>query len=334
MRTLVLGGTVFLGRHVAAEALRRGHEVTLFHRGRHGADLFPQATHLTGDRASDLSALERGEWDVVIDTSGRKAADVAASARLLADRAGHYVFVSSVNAHPDWPEQPVDESSRTWDTDDDEYGPQKAASERAVEAALPGRWNAIRAGLIVGPHDNTWRLPWWVERIGRGGDVLAPGDPDRHVQLIDARDLSAWMLHLGERGEPGAFCATAPPGVTTMRDVLDAAVAATGSGARLHWAPDALLAESGLEPWTEIPLWIPEADGPGTWRVGTDRAQAAGLHARPIAKTIADTWAWIHDGGRDELTEWGEEARAKGIPPERERDLLARLTVPGRRPSD
>lgn len=325
MRTLILGGTVFLGRHVASEALRRGHELTLFTRGRHGTELFADATHLHGDRASDLSALANGSWDVVIDTSGRSASDVSASASLLADRVGHYVFVSSVNAHPDWPEQAVDESSRTWQGDEDDYGAQKAASERAVEAAMPGRATAVRAGLIVGPHDNTWRLPWWVQRVGEGGDVLAPGDPERTVQLIDARDLASWMLDLGERGIGGAFCATAPAGRTTMREVLDAAVAASGSDARLHWAPDALLRESGLEPWIEIPLWLPEDEFPGTWRVGTGAAEAAGLRTRPVAESVADVWAWVRDGGAGELHDWGAAARAKGIPPEREQELLARL---------
>jgi nucleoside-diphosphate-sugar epimerase len=325
MRTLVLGGTVFLGRHVAAEALARGHDVTLFTRGRHGADLFPEATHLRGDRAGDLTALEDGGWDVVVDTSGRRAADVAASAELLADRAGHYVFVSSVNAHPDWPERPVDETSPTWQTEDDDYGAQKAGAERAAEAAMPGRVAVVRAGLVTGPHDNVFRLPWWVQRIAAGGDVLAPGDPERTVQLVDARDLAAWMLDLGERGVAGEFCATSPPGVTTMRAVLEAAVEATGSGARLRWAPDALLAESGLEPWVEIPLWLREEEFGGTWRVGTEHAEAAGLRCRPVAGTVADTWAWLRAGGAAELGDWGAEQRATGIPPERERELLARL---------
>jgi nucleoside-diphosphate-sugar epimerase len=326
MRILVLGGTVFLGRHVAAEALRRGHEVSLFTRGRHGADLFPEATHLRGDRAGDLGALEAGEWDIVIDTSGRRAADVAASAELLAGRAGHYGFVSSINAHPGWPEQIVDETSPTWQTDDEDYGAQKAASERAVEAAFPGRAALVRAGLIVGPHDTTWRLPWWVDRVAQGGDVLAPGDPERTVQLIDARDLAAWMLDLGEHGTAGAFCATAPAGETTMREVLEAAAAASGSDARLHWAPDAVLRESGLEPWTAIPLRLPAAEYPGTWQVGAGAAAAAGLRRRPVADSVADTWAWIRDGGVGELSDWGQEARATGIPRERERELLARLS--------
>jgi hypothetical protein len=134
------------------------------------------------------------------------------------------------------------------------------------------------------------------------------------------------MLDVGERGAAGAFCATAPAGQTTMREVLEAAAAASGSDARLHWAPDALLRESGLEPWTGIPLWMPEAEFPGTWRVGADAAAAAGLRPRPVAVTVADTWAWIRDGGAGELNDWGRESRPSGIPPERELELLAQLS--------
>jgi 2'-hydroxyisoflavone reductase len=228
MRILVLGGTVFLGRHVAAEALARGHDVSLFTRGVHGRDLFPEAERLIGDRAGDLSALERGEWDAVIDTSGYEAVNVGRAAALLADRAGHYVFVSSCNAYPAWPEEPVDEDSPVWQSDDDDYGPQKAASERAIEAAMPGRMATVRAGLICGPHDNVFRLPWWVRRIAAGGRVPAPGDPARFVQLIDARDLATFMLDLAERRVPGAFNGTAPARAATMRDVMETAVAATG----------------------------------------------------------------------------------------------------------
>jgi 2'-hydroxyisoflavone reductase len=325
MRILVLGGTVFLGRHVAAEALARGDEVTLFTRGVHGPELFPEATHLRGDRGGDLAPLRDGEWDVVIDTSGRKASHVAASTGLLADRVGHYVFVSSVNAHPEWPERPVDETSPVWQTDEAEYGQQKAAAERAAEAAMPGRVATIRAGMIVGPHDNTFRLPWWVQRIGRGGDVLVPGDPEQTVQLVDARDLALWMLDLGSRRIGGAFCATGPPGVTTMRSVMDAAVRASGSDARLHWAPDDLLVEAGVEGWTEVPLWLPQDEFPGTWRVGTAAAEASGLRFRPIEETVADVWAWLADDGAERLGDWGIENRASGLAPERERELLARL---------
>src|SRR3954453_1835967 len=235
MPLLILGGTIFLGRHVAAEALARGHEVTLFHRGRHGNDLFREAEHLHGDRGGDLSALEGRHFDAAVDTSGYQPADVAASSALLtAAGVEHLSFVSTCNVYPDWPGEPVSEDSPVW-TEGDDYGPNKAACERAAEAALPGRVAALRAGLLCGPHDNVFRLPWWVQRIARGGDVLAPGDPERTVQLIDARDLAAWMLDLGEQRVGGAFCATAPAGVTTFREVLEATIEATGSDARLVW---------------------------------------------------------------------------------------------------
>lgn len=320
MRILILGGTVFLGRHVAAAALERGHELTLFTRGRHGADLFPDAERLVGDRAGDLSALEGREWDVVVDTSGYEAEHVARSAALLGD--AHLVFVSSCNVYPAWPAEPVDEGSPVWE-DGDGYGPQKAASERAAEAALPGRVAAVRAGLICGPHDNVFRLPWWVRRIAAGGRVPAPGDPARTVQLIDARDLATWMLDLGERRVAGAFNGTAPPGRTTMGEVLEAAVSATGSGAELEWIPDERLQAAGVEPWTELPLWLPAAEFPGTWAIGTERAQAAGLRCRPVAETVADVWAWLRGGGESELDEWRAEHRPPPMSPARERELLS-----------
>src|SRR3954451_16922888 len=325
MRLLILGGTVFLGRHVAAEALARGHDVTVFHRGRHGTDLFAgEAEHLIGDRGSDLSALEGRSWDAAVDTSGYQPDDVAASSALLAD-AGveHLAFVSTCNVYPGWPAEPVSEDSPVW-TEGDDYGPNKAAGERAAEAALPGRVAALRAGLLCGPHDNVFLLAWWVRRIDRRGDVLAPGDPPRTVQLVDVRDLARWIVDLGERREAGTFNATAPAGRTTMADVLEAAVAATGSGARLVWAADDVLVGADAQPWVELPLWIPEADGAGTWRIDATRAEAAGRRGRPVAETVADVWAWLQAGGAEaEGPDWLSEHAPPDMPAERERELLA-----------
>jgi 2'-hydroxyisoflavone reductase len=318
MRLLVLGGTVFLGRHVAAEALRRGHEVTLFHRGIHGTGLFEQAEHVLGDRAGDLGALRGRAWDIAVDTSGYEPSDVARSSAL---DIGHLVFVSSCNVYPGWPAEPVDEDSPVW-TEGDDYGPKKAACERAAGAALHDRVAHVRAGALCGPHDNIFRMPWWVRRIAAGGDVVAPGDPDRTVQLLDARDLAAWMLDLAERGVAGAFNGTAPPGGTTMGEALTAAAEATGSDARLHWIADDVLEARGVEPWDELPLWIPAATGAGTWAIATDRAQAAGLRCRPIAETVADTWAWLRDGGEERLSTWRAALRPRGLTTQRERELL------------
>jgi nucleoside-diphosphate-sugar epimerase len=323
MRLLILGGTVFLGRHVAAEALARGHEVTLLHRGLHGSELFPSAEHLSADRTGDLSAVEGRRWDAAIDTSGYEPQSVAASTRRLSDAGlSHLVFVSSASVYPAWPAEPVTEDSPVWSEGGD-YGPLKAASERAAEAIMPGRVAHVRAGLICGPHDNILRLPWWVRRIAAGGDVVAPGEPARTVQLVDARDLAAWMLDLAEQRRGGTFNATAPPGRDTMGEVLDAAVAVTGSGARLTWIPDNALVAAGVEPWDELPLWLPEADMPGAWRVDTARAQRAGLRCRPIGATVADVWAWLRAGGEQGLGDWRAEHRPRALSAQRERVLLA-----------
>jgi len=313
MRILLLGGTIFLGRHVAAEALARGHELTLYTRGLHGAELFPEAEHVRGDRA-DLTPL-RGRWDACIDTSGYEAAQVAESAKL---DAGHYVFVSSCNVYPDWPDKPVDEDSPTW-TEGEDYGQQKALSERALDAVRPGAWASVRAGCIVGPHDNVFRLPWWRERIARGGDVPAPAPPERELQLIDARDLATFMLDLAEGGVAGAFNGTAPIGQTTFREILKAA-----GEADLRWIPDEKLEAAGVEPWMELPLWLP-ATYEGTWAIGTEKAQRAGLTTRPVAETVRDVRAWLENGGERELQDWRSEHRPKPMSAEREATLIRLL---------
>jgi 2'-hydroxyisoflavone reductase len=309
LRILVLGGTVFLGRHVVDEALRRGHELTLFTRGRHGTG--PAGVeHVAGDRA-DVSPLHGRSWDAAIDTSGYDPAHVRISNAL---DIGHYVFVSSCSAYPDWPDKPVDEDSPTW-TEGEGYGPDKAACERIV---LPAG-AIVRAGLIVGPHDNVFRLPWWVRRIREGGPVPAPGNPARELQIIDARDLAAFLLDLAEQRIAGAFNGTGPIGQTTMGELLRAA-----GDAELRWIGDDKLEAAGVEPWMELPLWLPERHG-GTWRVGTERAQAAGLRTRPIQETVDDIATWLENGGEAELDEWRAEHRPPRMTPEREAALFRLL---------
>jgi nucleoside-diphosphate-sugar epimerase len=307
-----LGGTVFLGRHVVEAA--RGHEITIYTRGRHGS--VPEGVeHVIGDRA-DLTPLHGRAWDAAIDTSGYDPAQVAASVAL---DVGHYVFVSSCNAYPDWPDKPVDEDSPTW-TEGEGYGPDKAAAERHV---LP-EGAVVRAGLIVGPNDNVFRLPWWVRRIAEGGEVPAPGDPARALQVIDARDLATWLVRLASERVAGAFNGTGPVGQTTMGELLQAAVTATGSDARLRWVPEGALESAGVEPWIELPLWLP-ARHLGTWDIGTERAQAAGLRTRPVAETVADVSDWLRNGGERELDDWRSEHRPPKMSAEREAALLRLL---------
>jgi nucleoside-diphosphate-sugar epimerase len=322
VRLLVIGGTVFLGRAVVAEALTRGHAVTIFHRGVHNPDLFPEAEHLLGDRTRDLSALLGREWDAVIDTCGFEPEHVGAAAELLAERAGHYGFVSSGSAYPDWPNAPVTEDSPVFESAEREYGPLKAACERAAEAAMPGRVLAARAGVIVGPHENIGRLPRWLRRVAEGGEVLAPGPPEAPLQLIDARDLGAWMLDMAETARGGAYNAIAEPGSATWGELLEAVRDVTGGSAELRWADPAWIEGQVEEPWDELPLW-PIPSLPGLYGMSGARAAAAGLAPRPLGETVADTWAWLAAGGT--LEDWRAEVRASGLSGESERALLEAL---------
>jgi nucleoside-diphosphate-sugar epimerase len=318
MRLLVIGGTVFLGRHVVETALARGHAVSVFHRGLHGA-ADPRAEALLGDRTRDLSALGDREWDAVIDTCGFRGEDVGRTAGALAERAGHYGFVSSVNAYVDFPATPVSEDSPTWQDEADDYGPGKAAAERAAEAAMPGRVLVARAGVIVGPHENIGRLPWWLRRLAEGGEVVAPGPPEAELQLIDARDLAGWMLDMAERGEGGAYNAVSRPGAATWGELLRTARDVTGGRAELRWVPSDAIEAAVEEPWADLPLW-PIPSLPGLYATSAERAIRAGLTLRPLAETVADTWAWLAAGG--ELGEWRRELRVAGLSREAERALL------------
>ena len=317
MRLLVIGGTVFLGRHVVEIALARGDEVTVFHRGLHGAAP-AGAEVLIGDRTSDISALEGREWDAVIDTCGFTPDAVALTAGALADRVGHYGFVSTGSAYSGWPETPISEDAPTWEAGDD-YGAGKAAAERAAEAAMPGRVLLARAGVIVGPHENIGRLPWWLRRLAEGGDVVAPGPPEAELQLIDARDLAAWMLDMAARGGTGAYNAISQPGSATWGELLELAREVTGGRAELRWIAPEVIEARVEEPWEALPLW-PIPSLPGLYGMSAQRAARAGLELRPLAETVADTWAWLAEGG--ELDDWRSELRATGLSPEAERDLL------------
>ncbi|MBM3497007.1 MAG: NAD-dependent epimerase/dehydratase family protein, partial [Armatimonadetes bacterium] len=224
VRLLVLGGTVFLGRHLVAEALARGHRVTLFHRGRHGADLFPEAERILGDRDGGLSALADESWDAVVDTSGYVPRVVGAAARMLAPAVGFYVFVSSVSVYADFSPVGMDEDAPLGQMADpsveeitgETYGPLKALCESEVRSAFGARCAVVRPGLIVGPHDPSDRFTYWPVRCQRGGEVLAPGDPERPVQFIDAGDLAAWIVTMCVRQAGGVFNAVGPTDPTTF----------------------------------------------------------------------------------------------------------------------
>jgi nucleoside-diphosphate-sugar epimerase len=333
VKLLILGGTVFLGRHLVEAALARGHEVTLFNRGQHNPDLYPRLERLRGDRDGNLTALAGHRWDAVIDPSGYVPRLVRASAELLAGAVEHYTFISSISVYPQFPTAGMDEDAPTGTLDDesvetvdgDTYGPLKALCERAAEAAMPGRVFSVRAGLIVGPHDPTDRFTYWPVRVARGGNVLAPGHPDRQVQVIDARDLAEWTVRMAESRGTGVFNVTGPNYPLTMGRLLEQCQAVSGSDGRFVWVDDRFLLEHEAGPWMELPLWIPE-DRPemaGFMSVSVDRALAAGLTFRPLSDTIRATLDWHATRPPAPDTDAsGLGVRGAGMKPERETELL------------
>ncbi|GCE30740.1 hypothetical protein KDA_62240 [Dictyobacter alpinus] len=330
MKLLILGGTVFLGRHLTEAALAHGHEVTLFHRGVHGNELFPTVERLHGDRAGDLSALQGREWDAVIDTSGQHPKHVRSSARLLSQAVKHYTFISSISVYADFSQPAMDESAPVGRLTPEQltsieqtdapslefYGQLKALCEEAAEEEMPGRVCNVRPGLIVGPYDNSDRFTYWPGRVARGGEVLAPGRPDKQVQFIDVRDLAAWILHVAESSMTGVYNATGPAEILTMQHLLEECKMVSGSDAVFRWRDDVFLIDKGVDPWMGLPLWIPdsEKDMAGFLSANIQRARAAGLTFRPLSTTIKDTLAW-------DLTRPVGERRA-GLKAEREAELL------------
>src|SRR5436309_9310639 len=299
MKLLILGGTLYLGRHCVDAALARGHEVTLFNRGRTSPELFPNVEHLRGDRDGDLDALRGRRWDAVLDPSGYLPRVVRDSCALLRDAVELYIFVSSINVYADPTKQAIVESDAfatlPHGTPEglrgETYGPLKALCEREVLATFGRRGAVVRSGLIFGPHDPTDRSSYWPRRVEEGGEVLAPGGRDRPVQLIDVRDLATWLVHLAETRSGGAFNATAPDYRLTMERFLETCRQVTNSDARFVWMDEAFLLEQEVGPYSELPLWVPERFHAFA-TVNCGRALAAGLRFRPLADSIRDVLEW------------------------------------------
>ncbi|MFJ5638424.1 NAD-dependent epimerase/dehydratase family protein [Streptomyces sp. NPDC093223] len=334
MRLLVLGGSEFVGRAVVAAALGRGWEVTVLNRGRHRPP--PGVRALTGDRTAPggLAALADGTtWDAVVDTWSAAPRAVRETARLLRGRAGRYAYVSSCSVYA-WP-RPADSAEDAAlvtgaapDAGQTDYARDKRGGElAAVESFGADGSLLVRAGLILGPYENVGRLPWWLNRIARGGPVLAPGPHDLPVQFVDARDLAEWTLGAVERDLSGPYNLVGPAGRTTMGALLEACRRVTGSAAELRWtAPDVILA-AGIEPWIQLPVWLP----PGSesydalHRVDVERAVGTGLVCRSAEETVADTWQWLRETGGEVPTRPDRpsvgldpvvEARVLGLPAE------------------
>jgi len=331
MKVLILGGTKFLGRHLAEVALARGHEVTLFNRGKSNPGLFKEVEQLRGDRDGGLGALAGRRWDAVVDTSGYVPRVVRASAEALKEAVDTYVFISSQSVYRDFAGD-VNEDAPVGTLEDESveeitgetYGPLKALCERAAEEAMPGRVMSVRAGLIVGPYDPTVRFSYWTARAARGGEVLAPGDPERPVQFIDARDLAAWVLVSAEARRAGVFNAAGPDYRLTFGRFLEVCGEVGGGGARFTWVDEKFLLDRGVDPWGELPLWLDSANESfrNFFAADVQRALAAGLTFRPVAETARDTLEWQQSGEAPPLKD-GVRMPDATLKPERERELLA-----------
>jgi 2'-hydroxyisoflavone reductase len=338
LKLLVLGGTRFLGRHFVDAALAAGHEVTIFTRGREPTPWGDVVTRLVGNRDPDvapgLEALDVGEWDGVVDTSGYLPRQVRVAATLLEDRVAHYLFVSSLSVYSDASRADQDESAALAPLSDPasedvavHYGALKAACEREAQSVFGERALIVRPGLIVGPHDPTDRFSYWVARFlhpellgDRDATAVVPAPASRPIQFIDARDLAGWMLDLALARIPGVFNACSPPRRWTMGaliDALESRARARGSSVLPMWIDESVLVAAGVEPWTELPLWLPRSDraSSGFMEFSCAKAQAQGLQFRPLDVTLDDTAAWLDT--RDNAAAWGRTLSAA-----KERQLL------------
>jgi 2'-hydroxyisoflavone reductase len=346
MKLLILGGTRFVGRHLVTAALARGHEITLFNRGQHrGKDPSAASTNVEtiyGDRNIDLAKLQGRRWDAVVDTSGYLPRTVRASAEILSHSVERYVFISSVSVYADFSVFGIDETAPVATLTSEQldqanaidssgqvsavnygkmYGGLKALCEQAAEEVLPNRVLIIRPGLIVGSYDYSDRFTYWVQRIARGNkarEVLAPGRPDRYLQLIDVRDLAEWIVRMIERKETGVYNANSLPNNLTMERVVEECKIVSESDVSFTWVSDNFLLQEKVAPWSEMPLWMPEESAPhlkGFMFINCDKAVAAGLSFRHLSDTIRDTLTW-HE------TNHLNEGLKAGIDPDKEQRLL------------
>ncbi|MCL4867544.1 MAG: SDR family oxidoreductase [Anaerolineae bacterium] len=323
MKILLLGGTVFLGRAIVEAALARGHEITLFNRGKSNPGLYSHLEQIHGDRDGGLEVLASRRWDVVIDTCGYVPRLVRDAAAFLADKVDHYTFISTISVYSDNNIVNMDESGPLGILEDEtveqitgeSYGPLKVLCEQAATEAMRGRALHVRAGLIVGPYDRSDRFTYWPVRVARGGEILAPGSPDDPTQFIDVRDLAAWTIHASEARLTGPYNVTGPDYRLTMGQLLQTCHQVIGRDAHFTWVNDAFLQEQQVGPFVEMPLWIPQEGNAGFSTVNCQKAIAAGLQFRPLAETILDTLTWSNT--RIDYN-W-----PRTLKPEREIELLA-----------
>ncbi len=334
LKILMLGGTAFLGPAIVDNALARGHEVTLFNRGRTNTHLYPDLEKLVGDRLESHEAIEGRKWDVVIDTSGYFPGVVEAAAAALAGNIGQYIFISSVSVYADFSKKGITEDDPVGTVTPEEvaevdsmrkitglnYGPLKALCEQAAETAFPGKTCNIRPGLIVGPMDKSDRFTYWPVRIQQGGEVLVPDSPDVVTQVIDVRDLGEWIVHCAEQDVTGVFNATSPPEQLTMGELFETCKEVSGSDAMFTWVTKDFLDEHEVAAWSDLPVWVPlDGEDAGHPFVRVDPAVKAGLVYRPIGETVRDTLDWWANVDQERK----DKPMRSGLTAVREMELLA-----------
>ncbi len=310
LRILILGGTNFIGPYHVRYAVARGHHVTVFNRGRHQADLPASVEHLQGDRSlpDGLAALKGKTWDVVLDNPTSLPKWVRDAGEVLHNATQQYILTSTISVYPDQGTQPgADEDAPVTEYKGKDafaeprvtlelYGALKAVAEKEAYRQFPGSTTVVRPGLIVGPGDATDRFSYWPVRIDRGGEVLAPGDGLDPIQYVDVRDLTEWMIHLAENRVLGTYNATGPAAALHSAELLYGVRAAcSGSNdVRFTWVPADFLEAQKVQPWSDMPVWIPRAmPDANVAMVSVRRAIAAGLTFRSLAVTSADTLAWF-----------------------------------------
>ena len=313
----MLGGTSFVGRTIVEEVLRRGHEVTLFSRGRAGGDLFPQAERRTGDRdTGDYSALTAGGWDAVVDVSAYVPRHVQQAMDALGDRIGRYLFISTGSVYdrgraPDGMDEDAPRLSPergTEQIDGRTYGPLKVACEDDVRARHGDHATIIRPGVVAGPHDPTDRFTYWVRRAARGGRVAVPGRIDQPVQVVDSRDLARLVGQLLQDDRPGTYNAVGPASPVTLEGLVQTCARAASMSVEVV-PVDPTAVEDGF------PLVMSDPSWDVMFRRSADRARAVGLTATSLDTTAADVLAWDRERGTPPL--------AVELSPEREAELLA-----------
>lgn len=339
MKLLIIGGTRFLGRHLLTAALARDHEITLFNRGNHSTQVPADVETIEGDRHTELHKLAGRRWDAVVDTCGHLPRAVRATAEALADSVNRYVFISSQNAYADVSVPDIEEDYPRGTLTEEQlnqanaidtkgqpsygglYGGLKALCERAAEEVMPDRVLVLRPGLIVGPYDYSDRFTYWVVRVAAGGEVLAPGRPERFIQFIDARDLADWTIRMIERNAAGAYNTHGRPNSLTMQRLLEECKRVSDSDAQFVWASEEFLLEQEVAAWSEMPLWLPEEAAPhlkGFMFISPRKAIAEGLTFRPVGDTIGDTLVWHR-------THQANEPLKAGLNSDKERALIAKL---------